>query len=287
MMIGQQIVEVVRDAAGQLADGLHLLRLAQRRRHALALLDLGAQLAVGGGELAGALGDPELERVGQIAQRHDQPLALVLDLLALGDVEHRADVAEEGAAGGEARQGRIERPAIDAIRAPQPVLEPERQPVGMGREEGRARARPVVRMDDVEPAEAEAGRFGLAAELVPGAPEVGARAVRIGDPDHHRRAVGHGPEAGLALAQGGLGLAALGDLGLSGLIEPGVVDRDRRLGGDAGDEALGALAEHAGLRVAEEQAAEDLARARDDRHRQIAAHRQVALGMPWCGALWP
>ena len=29
MMIGQQVVEVVRDAAGELADGLHLLRLAQ------------------------------------------------------------------------------------------------------------------------------------------------------------------------------------------------------------------------------------------------------------------
>ena len=41
----EQIVEVVRDAAGQLADGLHLLRLAQRLLGLLARLVLRFQLA--------------------------------------------------------------------------------------------------------------------------------------------------------------------------------------------------------------------------------------------------
>ena len=42
---GQQIVEVVRDAAGELADGLHLLRLAQQFLGLAAGLVLGFQLA--------------------------------------------------------------------------------------------------------------------------------------------------------------------------------------------------------------------------------------------------
>ena len=50
------------------------------------------------------------------------------------------------------------------------------------------------------------------------------------------------------------------------------------LRGDADDQALGALGEDARLRMAEEQAADHLARARHDRHGQVAAHRQVALG---------
>ena len=41
---GEQIVEVVRDAAGELAHGLHLLRLAQRRLGLLAQPRLGLEL---------------------------------------------------------------------------------------------------------------------------------------------------------------------------------------------------------------------------------------------------
>ena len=50
---GQQIVEVVRDAAGQMADGLHLLGLAQLLLHRFP-----------GGQVA--------------RRRHDEPVALVL-----------------------------------------------------------------------------------------------------------------------------------------------------------------------------------------------------------------
>ncbi len=46
---GEQIVEVVRDAAGEAADRLHLLRLAQRFLGRLAPRDLVAQHPVGGG----------------------------------------------------------------------------------------------------------------------------------------------------------------------------------------------------------------------------------------------
>jgi hypothetical protein len=35
--------------------------------------------------------------------------------------------------------------------------------------------------------------------------------------------------------------------------------------------------------VPKNKAADDLAGARDDRHGEVAAHRQVALRLPWCG----
>ncbi len=55
----------------------------QRGLGVAVLVDLGDQLAVGGGELVGARGDPLLERVGELPQR-------VLGALALGDVlDHR------------------------------------------------------------------------------------------------------------------------------------------------------------------------------------------------------
>ncbi len=67
----QKVVEVVSDAAGQLADGLDLLGLPQRLLHAGALRHLGAQLVVGGLELHGAghhLGLQRLGRPGLLAQ---------------------------------------------------------------------------------------------------------------------------------------------------------------------------------------------------------------------------
>ena len=53
---------------------------------------------------------------------------------------------------------------------------------------------------------------------------------------------------------------ALGGSALRRLVEACVVDGDAGLRGNAGDEALGPLGEHAGLRVAEEQSTDDLAR---------------------------
>ena len=50
----QQVVEIVRHPAGEPADGFHLLALPQRLFGPFALGDLGAQLAVGRVEIAGA-----------------------------------------------------------------------------------------------------------------------------------------------------------------------------------------------------------------------------------------
>ena len=61
----QQIVEVVRDAAGQLAEALHLLHLVHLRQRRLALaralLDAALQFGVGLRQLGGALGDAPLQ----------------------------------------------------------------------------------------------------------------------------------------------------------------------------------------------------------------------------------
>src|SRR4051794_32543423 len=78
---GEQVVEVVGDAARELAHRLHLLRLAQLLLGALALLHLGVQALVGGLKLGRALGDPPLE----------QPLGL--DVLA--DIDVGAEPADD------------------------------------------------------------------------------------------------------------------------------------------------------------------------------------------------
>ena len=59
-------------------------------------------------------------------------------------------------------------------------------------------------------------------------------------------------------------------------VQPGVLQRDRGPRGHAQRQPLVLLGEHADLRMAEEQAAEHIARDALHRHRQIAAHRQVA-----------
>jgi hypothetical protein len=52
---GEQIVEVVCNASGQLADGLHLVRLAQLIFGGPALLDFLLELSIGDSELFGFL----------------------------------------------------------------------------------------------------------------------------------------------------------------------------------------------------------------------------------------
>ena len=65
---GQQVVEVVRHAAGELADRFQLLQLAQLVLGAGALGDLRQQLVMGMLELGGALLDPALELVVGLLQ---------------------------------------------------------------------------------------------------------------------------------------------------------------------------------------------------------------------------
>ena len=101
---------------------------------------------------------------------------------------------------------------------------------------------------------------------------------------HLAHALGLGARGALALEQL---LALLGRL-LRRFVQPRVVDRDAGLRGDADDEPLGALGEHAGVRVAEEQPADHLAGARDrPARRGSCAPAGGPCGMPWCGAIVP
>ena len=176
----QDVVEVVRDAAGELADRLHLLRLAQLR------LGLGA--------FGDRAGDALLQ------QRVGLPQNL-FGFLAVGDVDDRADVSEKFAIVAEARSGGAQRPAIAVVGAPQPVFDPERIARGVGFDKGALPALAVVGMHGLPGAGAERLLLPLPGEFRPEPIEVGERAGRIGHPHHDRRVVGHVAEARLALAQ--------------------------------------------------------------------------------------
>ena len=72
----QQIVEIMRDAAGELADGLHLLRLAQLLLRPFARRDFLHQVG-------GALLDPLFQRRRQFGQRGALGRQLRQQILAL------------------------------------------------------------------------------------------------------------------------------------------------------------------------------------------------------------
>ena len=65
----QQIVEVVRDAAGELPERFHLLRLHQHRLHLCALVDLHHQPVVRGREFLRSFGDAAFERIVESLER--------------------------------------------------------------------------------------------------------------------------------------------------------------------------------------------------------------------------
>ncbi len=120
---GKHVVEVVRDAAGQLADRLHLLHLAELRLGGGALGRLALQALIGGGELAGARlhGLLEVERV----PAHLLGLAPALEAV------------DEGPPGEEGEADRAQ-PHEDAEQAEQIGIgvRPVRQPLGRGRAPG-------------------------------------------------------------------------------------------------------------------------------------------------------
>ena len=64
----QQIVEVVRDAAGELPERFHLLRLHQYGLHFGALVNLHHQPVVGGRKLLRASGNAALQRIVEVHQ---------------------------------------------------------------------------------------------------------------------------------------------------------------------------------------------------------------------------
>ena len=152
--------------------------------------------------------------------------------------------------------------ALDALGAGVPVgddavrIEHEQRVVGDALDEG------------LEAALGMGAPFGLLDEFGVGAGELGGALGNLG------------LEQLLVLAQRFLDFAAATDLLLRGAVEPRLVDRDRRLHRDGGDDALGAVVEHAGLGMTKEQAAQHLAGTRHDRGREIAATGRWPLGWP-------
>ena len=107
---GQQIVEIVRHAGGQLPDRLDALCLPQLRLGLFALVDLRREPAVGGFEFGGALGDPPFEQgVG---------LAHVVDIDRSAEPEHDLAVDPD-------RPVADAMPAIGAVMPPQAGLDGE------------------------------------------------------------------------------------------------------------------------------------------------------------------
>jgi hypothetical protein len=100
----QQVVEVVRDAAGELAHPLQFLRLAQRVLGLEALGHLGEDLGIGVLQLAGALGDGALQPVVRAAQRGLRRL----DLLQPGAGLVLSAAAAQGGARGADQCGGVE-----------------------------------------------------------------------------------------------------------------------------------------------------------------------------------
>lgn len=89
---GEQIVEIMRQAAGQLTDRLGLLELMQPLLHRLAFLDLG-------GERARSFLDAPLERLVEAAELGDEALTLQLRRLAVADVDQHVDGADQRSRG--------------------------------------------------------------------------------------------------------------------------------------------------------------------------------------------
>ncbi len=170
--------------------------------------------------------------------------------------------------------------AVVAVAGPELVL--ESQGAGPGGELGDLFLveRLLVRMADPGAGAPDDLVLGPAEHARPGGVHAAPDPVQVG---HAQKVAGQLPDP---VALGG----ARGDLLFEGLVEAlggleqaGVVDADGGLGGEALQQALSPLGEHPDALVAEEQPADHLARARDYRRRQVALHRQMALGVSVVG----
>ncbi len=194
----QHVVEVVRDAAGELADRLHLLALVQRRLDLPALQRLGPQGVGGLAQRRGA----QLHQLLQLLARAGQGVSGLDQLLDVGagaePAGHRAGLVAH-------RQRPAEAPAPGAVGTAQAVLGLERlAAVEAGAPGGRRRAE-VVGVERAASArgtrQAGAGQRPEAGEVPPAPVVVVVPAVGAGGPDHLRHGVGDGAEPRLAVAQ--------------------------------------------------------------------------------------
>ena len=100
------------------------------------------------------------------------------------------------------RPARVDHPVPLAVGAAQPVLQHEGLLARVRFEEGLAGAGAVLRVHHVQPAEGQALRLRLPGEQGPAARQEAAAPVRLRHPQHRRRGVGEGAQAGLRLHLG-------------------------------------------------------------------------------------
>ena len=101
----QHVIEVVRNAAGELPDRFHLLRLAQLRFRRRPFGDDGRNAL--------------FQHLVGLAQN-------AFGFLAVLDVDDRADIAAKFPIIRKTRPGRTQSPAIAAVLAPQTIFDPKR-----------------------------------------------------------------------------------------------------------------------------------------------------------------
>ena len=122
------IIEVVRDAAGELPDRFHLLRLAQLRFGRRPFGDDGRNAL--------------FQHLVGLAQN-------VFGFLAVLDVDDRADIAAKFTIIRKTRPGRTQSPAIASVLAPQTILDPKRCARRIGIDEDALRLLAIVGMHGV------------------------------------------------------------------------------------------------------------------------------------------
>ena len=154
-----------------------------------------AHLGFAGFQLRRPLGDPQFEDFVQPAQ-------IVLGLLGGGDVVGDADEADVVAGRIPARLGFRAQPSPFAVGALVAGFQHERLERGLAGDQFLHDPRLVVRMQPLAPVEHDGFLERQPEEIDIGLVGEGARAVELGDPDRHRRAVGDQAEALLAFAQG-------------------------------------------------------------------------------------
>src|SRR5215510_7647469 len=139
-------------------------------------------------------------------------LQLPLRSFGLGDVNGSTDVADEIAIGLKARHSMIQHPTIFAIISPQTVFHRELSPHVEGVDVDLKTAVKILRVNSLCPAISKLLLQGPAGKVEPSLVQKGAGLARIRHPDHHRRRIGHGVKASLALPQRFVGTFALRDI---------------------------------------------------------------------------
>ena len=260
----QQIIEVVRDAACELADAFHLLRLP-------GALVCGAPF----GEVARDLGKSEDLSVGRLDRIDDDACPKAASVLAhppaFGLELSRFRGSPQSALWNLGRFvfRRVERRKMAADN------------LVAGIALGARRAR--IPVDDVTVRIKHEDRVIRDALDQKTEPALGIFKLGKACGQFARPLVRTLLETLIELLQLLLGPRSCRDFALAGLIKTRVVDRDGGLSRESRDNSFGALGKDARLRMAEEQPAEDFARPRSDRHGEIASHRKVAFGHAMIG----